>query len=39
MFTQTCFIRKNTKELQDKLLKLGYEEWDKRFFFEKLKNK
>lgn len=26
MFTQTCFIRKNTKELQDKLLKLGYEE-------------
>lgn len=26
MFTQTCFIRKNTKELQDKLSKLGYEE-------------
>jgi hypothetical protein len=25
MFTQECFIRKNTKELQDKLRKLGYD--------------
>ena len=25
MFTQECFIRKNTKELQDKLSKLGYD--------------
>mgnify|MGYP003490598491 CR=1 FL=1 len=24
MFTEKCFIRKNTKELQDKLSKLGY---------------
>lgn len=25
MFTQPCFIRKNTKELRDKLERLGYE--------------
>ena len=33
MFTQACFIRKNTKELVDKLYEIGYRNYGNPFQF------